>query len=106
MQQNEGAAHMNKTDRINDLTRAEIEHMRAMAATHRTREERQCLWCERPAPMRSDQKFCSVKCKTAYAMALSRTKYERLLAAKERWEAERQELVKEVAELRARIISQ
>ena len=92
----------NAQEMINELSRMEIEQLRNRA--NRTKKEtRNCLWCDKEKEMRSDQKFCSPRCKTAYSMGAARVRYERLLAAERLWEQERTDFVKEVRELKKEI---
>lgn len=86
-------------DRLNDLTREQIAEIRNGQAI----TERACLWCEKEGKMRVDQKFCSAKCRSAYANAAARKSHEALLQAQKTWHKERDEMVKEIARLRAEL---
>lgn len=82
-------------DRLNELTRAEIEDIRSQSA----RETRPCAWCDKPHLMRADQHFCSAKCRAAYAAGAARTLREAHAHEREAWRIEREGLVKEIARL-------
>lgn len=83
------------TNKVNDLSKAEILAMQ----TKMQREERPCLWCEKAIKMLPNQQFCSAKCRAAYSNAAARIAYETLLMEKAVWRKEREEFVREVADL-------
>ena len=84
---------------IENITQEDIKRIRE-ASRNVNREIRNCLWCDKQVNMRADQKFCCSKCKTAYAMASARVRYDRLLIAQRDWELERDAFVKEIVELK------
>ena len=86
---------------LNDFTAAEIQAARARLGSPRT--DRSCLWCEKVKSMRADQHFCSTACRAAYARAAAQIAHERLVREKEIWLLEREELIREIAELRHRL---
>lgn len=93
-------------DKLNDLTRAEIAQIKADIEAYRDRakrDNRACLCCDKVLPMRPDQKFCSTKCRVAFAQAAARTTTERLQIERTHWLIEREALVREIASLRAQL---
>lgn len=86
-------------DRLNELTKAELDEIRMKTV----RQSRPCLWCEREALMRADQRFCMAKCRAAYAAAAARMQYEHMLRERERWLLERRELQMEIQRLKEEV---
>lgn len=93
----------NQPARLNDLTHEQIQAIRAELEARKGKEDKHCLWCEAKRLMRADQKFCSASCRAQYAQAAARAQYETLCREKEAWALEREELVREIAALRARL---
>lgn len=52
-------------NRLNDLSREEIERFKLQAQSKNENKERVCQHCGKLAFMRADQKFCSSKCRAA-----------------------------------------
>lgn len=93
----------NQPARLNDLTREQIQSLRAEIEARKGKEDKHCLWCEAKRLMRADQKFCSASCRAQYAQAAARVQYELLCREKEAWLLEREGYVKEIAALRMRL---
>lgn len=88
---------------LNTLTAEEITEYRL--AAERSKQGRGshpgiCLWCEREFVGRADKVFCSAGCKAKYHKAAVEIEVQRLATRVRVLEAEREELVREIAELR------
>jgi endogenous inhibitor of DNA gyrase (YacG/DUF329 family) len=53
-------------NRLNDLSREQIEQFKQKAKEQTDGKQRNCLQCGKLALMRADQKFCSPKCRAAH----------------------------------------
>lgn len=81
---------------LNELTNLEIEAIRLA----RKKEDRNCLACDKAVKMKAGQNFCSPACRVRWSREQARILYEQLVKEKENWLREREELVKEIAELK------
>lgn len=88
-------------NRINDLTREEI----AFYLEKSKKVRKCCLVCDRVVWMVPGQIFCSDRCRAAHQRASARMAYEQLLRDRDRWYAERDGYIKEIAELRAELLN-
>lgn len=92
--------------KLNDLTKDEIQHLRTEVFKKKLEKkgsEKACRHCGHKSLMRPDQKYCSAKCrKAAYDENVVLT-HELLRREAERWKAERQELLREISELKERL---
>ena len=98
---------MTKPDNIlNHLTKDEIESLRAeiiYKQNLKKPKEKACLHCEKVSVMRNDQKYCSTRCRNLAHQEHARLLYEKLLREQAAWLLERNELIKEIAELKAQL---
>ena len=92
-------------DILNSITKAEMEAIRLRVARKRDRHERACAWCDKPAMMLADQKFCCAACRTKYSQAAATIEHERLVHAEQCWHEERAALVQEIADLRRQLLA-
>lgn len=90
-------------DKLNDLSKSEIDELRARIKVKNLREERACEHCGIVRHMRPDQKYCSSACRTKAHNERLMLSYEKLVVEKEEWEKERAELHAEIAHLRGKI---
>ena len=85
-------------DILNNLTPLELAEIRERLLNKR--EDRHCLWCEKVANMRRDQKFCKPACRAAYSYHVAQAAADNLAISRARWEKEKAELLHEISELR------
>lgn len=82
---------------LNNLTTAELSAIRE----HAQRQNRACVWCAKLVSMRTDQRFCGPACRAAFSRASAGLAYDALIAERGRWQQERAELLREIADLRS-----
>ena len=90
---------------INTLTNEEIAAIHLRIALKKTREERACVWCDKPVMMLANQRFCCTACRTKYSQAAAVIEHERLVIEATRWAEERAGLVQEIADLRRQLLA-
>lgn len=85
-----------KPVRLNDLTREEIAALSPGDYKH-------CRFCGKRFFARPAQIFCSLSCKNAFTGVAVVTLQEQFAQARELWETEREELVREITELKRKL---
>jgi hypothetical protein len=97
---------MNMVDRLNDLTKAEIDTLRIEIASRKKKlVEQPCLFCGTVVSMRPDQKYCSGSCRAKAHKEHTVLLYHKLLHERQVWTEERKNYIKEIANLRAKILA-
>ena len=88
-------------DILNNLTREQLSAIQEKALSKRS--PRNCAYCEKELLMRRDQHFCTPKCRSAYSRAAAAYAAEELIRADAAHRAERDELIRELAAVRAEL---
>jgi hypothetical protein len=88
-------------DILNDLTNAQLSALRERALNKTV--ERACLWCGKITPMRKDQRFCCPAHRAAFSRASAELLHAELVLERSRWQREREELLREIADLRRQL---
>ena len=87
-------------DILNNLTKSQLDELKLKLEFKKARKDINCLWCEKLIKKAlASQRFCCNNCRASYHNAALQVQYENLLVEKERWIAERSELVKEIGRL-------
>lgn len=89
--------------KLNDLTREELAQLRADALAKKAPTDRRCEYCGKLTSMGALQRFCSANCRSKYHNEVTTLLKERFTIAQQQWQQEREELVKEIAELKRRL---
>lgn len=92
------------TERINSLTKAEIQERIIEARLKQRPRDRPCLWCGTIVKMRPDQNFCSGPCRSHYYKNSVEIQHALVREEAERARTEIQNLLREIHSLRQRVI--
>lgn len=86
-------------NKLNDLTTVAI----ADVYKKLVKKEQACLWCGEVGLMKKNQQFCATRCRTNYHNAVARLNYEKLVTEQQAWRVERDELIREISDLRRQL---
>lgn len=88
---------------LNSLTKEEIAEIRATIDQKKKKTKRCCLQCGREHLMKTHQKFCSNACRAAAHREQTEILHELLVKERGQWALEREDLLREIRELRKQV---